>query len=127
MSRYQEILVETETQLSQLLDDITASKECAIDTETTGLHWALGDKAFMATFCPNLERGYALVERPDTSWAQTATGRILTAMEVNRFGFVFHNAVFLRSLNSIPQPLQRRYRIASVPYVLRTLRLFCPF
>lgn len=48
---FDSVLIDTSTKLRALLDTIGDTKECAVDTETTGLDWAIGHKPFMATFC----------------------------------------------------------------------------
>src|SRR5437764_6730195 len=50
-----------------------------------------------------------------------------TAIALSSDTFVFHNAVAFLSLNSSLHSRQRNYRIASCPYILRTLKLSCPF
>lgn len=60
---------------------------------------------------------------PSARWSATASA-------LSSVTFVFHKTVVFRSLNSAPQQSQWRYRIASFPYLLRTLRLcwpFCPY
>lgn len=72
----------------ELLRAIYDSYECAIDTETTGLYWALGQKAFLATFAPNETDAYLCA---DPKLVYEIMDHIA---ESGLFSMVFHNAVF---------------------------------
>jgi DNA polymerase-1 len=72
---------------SELLKRISWTKECAVDTETDGLYWALGNKPFMATFAPDDENAYY-------TYNPELAQMVLKGMEDMGALFVFHNAVF---------------------------------
>lgn len=73
--------------LDALRETVEQTGECAVDTETDGLHWAIGNKAFMATFCAE----------PSTSWAcydPELVAEFLGWLDENKHTMVYHNAKF---------------------------------
>lgn len=80
-------LIETIEEADLLCAKALQSRECAVDTETNGLIWARGHKAFMATFCPDTKSVFACYD-------PTLTAYICAYFTASQIYFVFHNAIF---------------------------------
>ena len=70
-----------------LIKEATATGECAVDTETDGLHWSLGSQPFMATFSPDDYTTYAC-------YSPALVRQILTAFQGANVALIFQNATF---------------------------------
>lgn len=85
---FQSVLIEdNDMNIAALIDTIASTGECAVDTETTGLHWAIGDKPFMATFCAE----------DSTAWATydpMVCKQVMDFMAFNELQIIMHNAKF---------------------------------
>jgi DNA polymerase-1 len=73
--------------IMSLIDTIANTGECAIDTETDGLHWAIGNKPFMATFCAEDSTAWATYD-PDVCF------QIMDFIQRNKLSLIMHNAKF---------------------------------
>ena len=82
---FYERVVDNSRELARCVSEIESAESIAIDTETDGLRWALGNKPFMMTVCPNLETVYAVYD-------QAYSYDILTAAQQRKQ--VYHNAKF---------------------------------
>jgi hypothetical protein len=91
---------------------------CAVDTETTGLYWALGHTAFCATFCYSLDEKIVFVDDP------AIAKRILNGLVAANVKLVFHNAIFdlhmLRMWSWRPQSY-RKINLADTMHGFRIL------
>lgn len=80
-------LITSKRHADALLERVAKSGICAIDTETTGLTWTLGDKAFMGIFAPDLETSWAC-------WNGFLVSYIMDKMVEMGTNLVFHNFKF---------------------------------
>lgn len=72
----------------ELLEAAKMSGKIAIDTETTGLDWSLGDRAFMATFSTDVHHTWLSYDM------RHGVPEVLRALELQGTKFVFHNSKF---------------------------------
>ena len=84
----QPIEITTATHVRDFINAAESSGKVAIDTETTGLDWSLGDKAFMATFSTDIHHSWLCYN------LERQVPHMLRLMEERKIKTIYHNWKF---------------------------------